>query len=89
MNTHKPQIRRTETRLQTLDPARAEAIRRDPPAMLSLNEAAAVLGIAVRTLRQRISDRTVPHCKIGGRILIPRDAMFAAIAARTIAAVTA
>jgi excisionase family DNA binding protein len=89
MNTQKQQIRRTETRLENFDPARAEAIRRDPPAMLSLNEAAAVLGIATRTVRQRISDRSLPHVKLGGRVLVPRDAMFAAIAARTIQAVTA
>lgn len=82
-------LRRTETRLETLDPAHAAAIRRDPPAMLCLNEAACLLNIATRTLRQRISDRTVPFVKIGGRVLIPRDALFQSISARTVQAVTA
>lgn len=87
MKPQKAKFRRTESRIQDFDPARAESIRRNPPAMLQLNEAACVLGIATRTLRQRIADRTVPHVKIGGRVLIPRDPLFESIAARTIAAV--
>lgn len=82
-------IRRTETRLEAINPDLAVEIRRNPPVMLSLNEAAAVLNIAVRTLRQRISDRTVPHVKLGGRVLIPRDQLFRAIERLTIQAVTA
>jgi excisionase family DNA binding protein len=89
MSNPTSQIRRTETRIETFNPDLAVEIRRNPPAMLSLNECAAVLGIATRTVRQRIADRTLPHVRLGGRVLVPRDAMFRAIEGRTIQAVTA
>ena len=77
--------RRTETRLS---PAQADAVRRTPPELMALNEAAAYLGIAVRTVRARIRDRSIPHCKLGGRVLVPLGPLRAAIATRTVGAVS-
>lgn len=77
-------FRRTETRLA---PEQAASVRRDPPEMLALNETAAYLGIAVRTVRDRIRDRSIPHVKLGGRVLVPLGQLRAALNRRTIGAV--
>lgn len=66
-------IRATETNLDIIDPARAEAIRRDPPPVMVLNEAAAFLRTSTRTVRNLIRTRQLAHVKAGGRILLRRE----------------
>ncbi len=56
-----------------------EAIRRNPPLHMSLVEAALYLGFSPRKLRQDLKARLFPHCKVGGRIIIRRDALDAAM----------
>jgi hypothetical protein len=65
--------RRTETRLELTDPAAAERIRRDPPARMSLAEAAAYCGFSPRSLRDYVRRRLVSRVKIGGRIVFRRE----------------
>lgn len=73
-------IRRTETHLDKIDPDRAERIRRDPPQVMDLNEAAAFARCGVRTLRDHIRHRRISSLKLGGRVLLRRDALLADLA---------
>jgi len=66
-------IRRTETRLEITDPEKAERIRRDPPARMTLAEAACYCGFSPRSLRQYVRNRSISRIKIGGRILFRRE----------------
>ena len=70
-------IRRAETRLDILDPERAERIRRDPPQFMDLNEASAFARCAVRTMREHIRRRAISCVKLGGRVLLDRDQLVA------------
>jgi len=67
------EIRRTETRLEITDPSKAERIRRDPPARMTLAEAACYCGFSPRSLRQYVRNRSISRIKIGGRILFRRE----------------
>ena len=40
---------------------------------ISRREAAKQLGLSIPTLERRIDDGTIPHIRIGRRILIPAD----------------
>lgn len=40
---------------------------------LSRTETAKQLGISLPTLARRLADGTIPHTKIGGRVLIPTE----------------
>lgn len=70
-------VRRTETKLDAIDPQRAERIRRDPPQFMDLNEASAFARCAVRTMRAHIRRRAISCVKLGGRVLIERDQLIA------------
>lgn len=69
----KPKIRRTESRLETTNPLKAEQIRRDPPAIMTLAEAACYCGFSPRSLREYVQKGFVSKIKIGGRILFRRE----------------
>jgi hypothetical protein len=73
----KPTVRRTEARLDHLDPERAERIRRDPPALMDLNEASCFARCGVRSMRDHIRRRAISCVKLGGRVLIERDQLLA------------
>jgi excisionase family DNA binding protein len=45
----------------------------DPSRFLSRIETAKQLGISLPTLARRLADGTIPHTKIGGRVLIPTE----------------
>jgi excisionase family DNA binding protein len=65
-------------------PARSEAdaemaIRNNPPLIMSLSECAVFLGISYRKIREDIQARRIPHVRLGGKILIRRDALMAAL----------
>lgn len=75
--TSKQSVRRTEADLNRYDPERAERIRRDPPLLLDLNEAAVLARCGVRTLRDHIRRRSLSCVKLGGRVLIRRDQLLA------------
>lgn len=65
-------------------PARSEsdatqAIRTNPPLVMSLKEAAAFLGISYRKIREDIQARRIPHLRLGGKVLVRRDALMAAL----------
>lgn len=66
-------IRKTETRLETTDPAIAEIIRRNPPARMNLAEAATYIGCSPRSLRDYVRRRAISRVKVGGRILFRRE----------------
>lgn len=42
---------------------------------LSRREAAAMLGLSERTLDRRIQDSTIPHARVGGRVMVPVEAL--------------
>jgi excisionase family DNA binding protein len=63
-------IRRTEAPIDHLDPVTAERIRRDPPKLLNIAEAATYLGVSARTIRDRIADRRLTCIRLGGRVLL-------------------
>ena len=46
-----------------------------PRRFISRREAAATLGVSERTLDRRIQDRTIPAARIGGRIMVPTEAI--------------
>lgn len=56
-----------------------QAIRTNPPLVMSLKEAAAFLGISYRKIREDIQARRIPHLRLGGKVLIRRDALLAAL----------
>ena len=68
---------------------RCHAVAPDPPGChkLALNarEAAATLGVSPRTLWSLTADQTsgIPHARIGRRVVYPRAALAAWLAART------
>jgi excisionase family DNA binding protein len=80
-------IRRTETRLELIDPARAKEIRISPPIVMSINEGACYLGVSPRKLRDDIKSRRIASAPFGGRILIRRADLDAAIESRILKAV--
>jgi excisionase family DNA binding protein len=80
-------IRRTETRLELIDPARAKEIRTSPPIVMSINEGACYLGVSPRKLREDIKSRRIASAPFGGRILIRRADLDAAIESRILKAV--
>ena len=57
-----------------LNPAEAEAIRRNPPINLTIEEAAAYVGISVRKLWDEFHCRTsgLKGARIGKRVILPR-----------------
>lgn len=57
----------------------AQAIRTTPPLVMSLKEAAVFLGISYRKIREDIQARRIPYIRLGGRILVRRDALMAAL----------
>ncbi len=59
-------IRRTETNLDRFDPSRAEVIRRDPPRILTLNEAGALIRVSPRTMRNLVRRGDCHSLRIGG-----------------------
>ena len=79
--------RRTETKLDDIDPARAQSARNGEIELMSLNEASAFLGgMAITTIRKRIRARVFPFIKVGKRILIPRDKLREALDKLTVEA---
>lgn len=66
-------LRKTETRLEILDPEKAAIIRRDAPARMSLSEASCYCGMSPRTLRDNVRKRRISMVKIGGRILFRKE----------------
>lgn len=60
-------------------PDATKAIRSNPPLIMSLMECAAFLGISYRKIREDIQARRIPHIRLGGKILIRRDALMAAL----------
>jgi len=60
----------------TLAPVLAALKAAGPPARgLSVDEYATQHGVSPWTVRRRVADRTLPHQRIGRRIIIPADAM--------------
>ncbi len=57
-----------------------------PPALLSVREAAGLLGIKEDTLRHWLCDRRLPFVKAGGRTLLKRRDLEAFIEAQTVPA---
>lgn len=55
--------------------------------MLSVAEAAVLLGLKEPTIRVWIAQRRLPHCKLGRAVRIPRQAVEALIAANMVPAV--
>ena len=78
-------LRKTETRLEILDPEKAAIIRslhgaptrmnirRDAPARMSLSEASCYCGMSPRTLRDNVRKRRISMVKLGGRILFRKE----------------
>ncbi len=61
------------------EPDATQAIRINPPLIMSLMECAAFLGISYRKIREDIQARRIPHIRLGGKILVRRDALMAAL----------
>ncbi|HXU18702.1 MAG TPA: helix-turn-helix domain-containing protein [Terriglobales bacterium] len=56
-----------------------KAIRVNPPLIMSLKEAAAFIGVSVRKLRTDLKARRISYIRLGGKILVRRDALMAAL----------
>jgi excisionase family DNA binding protein len=66
-------IRRTETRYEITNPEDAEIIRRNPPAYMTLAEAACYCGFAPRTLRHYVKNGLIHMIKVGARVVFRRE----------------
>ncbi len=66
-----------------LSPAEIDQIRRDPPRILNVPEAAAYLGQSIRKTNADIEARRIPSIKLGGRVLLCRDDIDSALRALT------
>lgn len=64
---------------QSPDSVMTKEIRRNPPLIMSLKEGATFLGVSVRKLRTDLKARRIPHVRLGGKILLRRDAVEAAL----------
>ena len=71
-------------RNERLSAEAASAILQNPPSILNVPEAAALLRISVRTLREHVSARRLPVCRLGGRLLFRREALLAALERTTV-----
>lgn len=69
-------------RASARDPALARAVSRllassapapEPRTAVSVKEAAAALGVSVKTVRRRVEDGSLPARKLGSRVLIHAD----------------
>ena len=74
---------RTEVDLRRSDPDRVTQLRVNPPVVLEVNEAAALLNKSVRGVREDIKRRRISCFKLGGRTLLCRDQLFRDIEALT------
>jgi excisionase family DNA binding protein len=74
-------------RNERLSPTAAAAILQNPPSILNVPEAAALLRISVRTLREHVSARRLPVCRLGGRLLFRREALLSALDRATVQAI--
>ena len=74
-------LRKTETRLEILDPEKAAIIRslHGAPTRMNLSEAACYCGMSPRTLRDNVRRRRISMIKIGGRILFRKEQLDADI----------
>lgn len=61
------------------DSVMTKAIRVNPPLIMSLKEAAAFIGVSVRKLRTDLKARRIPYIRLGGKILLRRMAVEAAL----------
>jgi hypothetical protein len=62
--------RRTESRIDTVDPVRAESIRRHPPEVMNIAEAAAFLTVSPSKVRVDIQARRLRCVRLGGRVIM-------------------
>lgn len=51
-------------------------LRANPPKLLRVNEAAAVVGVSKRTVERLIADKLLRVCRLGRRIIIRREDLF-------------
>ncbi len=56
-----------------------DQIRRSPPLLMSLQEAAIYLGIGTRKLRYDCKRRLIPYVKLGGKFIFKKESLDAAI----------
>lgn len=49
-----------------------ESVRSNPPTNMSVEEASLYIGIAKRSLREKIANREIKHVRIGRRIILRR-----------------
>jgi excisionase family DNA binding protein len=59
---------------------RIDQIRRNPPLCMSLQEAAAYLGVCPRKLRYDCKRRLIPYVKLGGKIIFRKEGLDRALA---------
>jgi len=65
--------------------AEVEAVRRAlPPQLVSVAEAAEVLGVSVATVRRRVKDGTLPYRQIGRAVRVDLSAQRAATVAEVV-----
>ena len=64
-----------------------DALRRSPPLVLTLPEAVAYSRLGDPNFRSKLKARVFPHVRIGGRILIRRPALDAALARLEVTAI--
>jgi excisionase family DNA binding protein len=57
-------------KLETVDDSRAELVRRDPPQIMSVFEAAWYLNCSEKTIRTDIDARRLSCVRLGGRVLL-------------------
>ena len=60
---------------ERLDPERAARIRRDPPEVMTIPEAAAFLTMSPRTVRSHITAGRLSAARLGARVLVVRDVL--------------
>ncbi|MCM2316950.1 MAG: helix-turn-helix domain-containing protein [Thermoanaerobaculia bacterium] len=46
-----------------------------PPLFYTADRVAEMLSLSIRTIRRRLADGTLPHTRLGTRVLIPREAI--------------
>ncbi len=82
MNTQNSPRNRNER----LTPEHSAEVLRNPPSILNVPEAAALLRISTRTLREHVSARRLPVVRLGGRLLFRREALLGALEKATVPA---
>jgi excisionase family DNA binding protein len=60
-------------------PEQIAEIRRNPPRLLSIFEAAVYLDLCTHSVRAKAKARLIPYIKVGGRWLFRREALDAAL----------